>query len=99
MLLIIEYDFDKIDWVLVCRSNLKTASPASPRPADAVCEPVWPAVRRSPGQQKDLDSIPLRLSFLLKKVVICRHCHNVTINQTLKWLSSLPIVMQESFCW
>ena len=32
------------------------------------------AVRRSAGKRKDLGSIPLRLSFLLKKVVVCGHC-------------------------
>ena len=29
------------------------------------------AVRRSVGKRKDLGSIPLRLSFLFKKVVVC----------------------------
>ena len=32
------------------------------------------AVRRSAGKRKDLGSIPLRLSFLFKKVVVCGHC-------------------------
>ena len=35
-------------------------------------EPVWPSGKA--GQRKDLGSIPLRLSFLLKKVVVCGHC-------------------------
>ena len=53
------------------------------------------------GKRKDLDSIPLRLSFLFKKVVVCGHFFvtlSLTINETLKWLPSLPILMQES-CW
>ena len=32
-------------------------------------EPVWPEV----GKRKDLGSIPLRLSFLFRKVVVCGH--------------------------
>ena len=40
------------------------------------------------------------LSFLFKKVVVCGHCLVLlflTINEILKWLSSLPILMQDSF--
>ena len=36
------------------------------------------------------------------EVVVCGHCLvtlSLTINETLKWLSSLPISMQESFWW
>ena len=50
------------------------------------------------GKQRDLGSNPLRLSF----VVVCGHhlvTLSLTINETLKWLSSLPILMQESFWW
>jgi len=36
------------------------------------CEPVWPSGKV--GKRKDLGSIPLRLSFLFKKVVVCGHC-------------------------
>ena len=60
-------------------------------------EPVWPS-----GKQKDLGSILLRLSFLFKKVVVCGHCLvtlSLTINETLKWISSLPTLMQKSFWW
>ena len=32
------------------------------------------AVRRLAGKRKDLGSIPLRLSFLFKMVVVCGHC-------------------------
>ena len=49
-------------------------------------EPVW----------------PLRLSFLFRKVVVCGHCPvtlSLAVNETLKWLSSLPILMQGSFWW
>ena len=60
------------------------------------------AVRRYAGKQRDLGSNPLRLSFLFKKVVICGQCLVtlfLTINETLKRLPSLPILMQESFWW
>ena len=46
--------------------------------------------------------MPLRLSFLFEKVVFCGRCLvtlSLTINETFKWLSSLPILMQESFWW
>ena len=55
------------------------------------------AVRRQAGKQKGLGSFPLRLSFLFKKVVVCGHglvTLSLTINETLKWLSSLTILMQ-----
>ena len=59
------------------------------------------AVRRQAGKQKGLGSIPLRLSVLFKEVVAGGHCLvtalSLTVNETLKWLSSLPILMQESF--
>ena len=45
------------------------------------------AVRRSAGKQKDLVSIPLRLSFLLKRVVVCGHglvTLSLTINEAFK---------------
>ena len=61
-----------------------------------------PAVKRQPGKQKGLGSIPLRLSFLFKKGVVCGHCLvtlSLTINETVKWFSSPPILMQESFWW
>ena len=35
-------------------------------------------------------------------IVVCGHCLatlSFTINETLQWLSSLPILMQESFWW
>ena len=36
------------------------------------------------------------------KAVVCGHCPvtlSVTINETLKWLPSLPILIHESFWW
>ena len=40
----------------------------------AVVRRLGLAVRRWAGKPKDLGSIPLRLSFLFKKVVVCGHC-------------------------
>ena len=73
-----------------------------PRPFPAV---IGRYHKRRParGLVKGLVSIPLRLSFFFKKVVVCGHSLvvtlSLTINGTLKWLSSLPILMQESFRW
>ena len=58
-------------------------------------------VRHSINNQRELGSKPLRLSFS-SKVIVCGHCLvilSLTINKTLKWLSSVPILMQESFWW
>ena len=59
------------------------------------------AVRRQSGKhEKGLRSIPLRLSFLFGKVVVRGRCLvtlSLTVNETFKWLSLLPILMQESF--
>ena len=56
--------------------------------------------------QKGLGSIPLRLSFLFNTTTTTNcalwtlSCNlPLTINETLKSLSSLPILMQESFWW
>jgi len=61
------------------------------------------AVRRQAVKRKDLGSIPLRLSFFFRKVVVCGHSLvvtlSLTINETLKWLSSMPILMQEPLWW
>ena len=47
--------------------------------------------------------VELRLSFLFKNVVVCGHCLvtlPITVpTETLEWLLSLPILMQESFWW
>ena len=58
-------------------------------------------VRCQAGKQGNLGSIPLRLSSL-QKVVVCGCCLvtlSLTINETLKWLSLLPTLLQESFWW
>ena len=50
----------------------------------------------------DYSSIPFRLFLLFRKVVVCGLCLvtlSLTINETLNWPSSLPILMQESFWW
>ena len=50
------------------------------------------ATRRQAGKQKE-SSIPLLISFLFKKVVVCGHrlvILSLTVNKT--WLSSLPII-------
>ena len=57
------------------------------------CKPFWPLGCKA-GKQKGIGSIPLRLSFLVKKVVVFGHSLvtlSLTINETFKWLSSLPI--------
>ena len=59
------------------------------------CELVWSSGKA--GKQKDLGLILLQLSFLFKKVVVCGHglvTLSLTINEMLKWLSLLPILMQ-----
>ena len=56
------------------------------------------AVRSQAGKQKDLGSNLLRLSFLFKSCLWTLSCDFVPHNyETLKWLSSLPILMQKSF--
>ena len=57
------------------------------------------AVRRWAGKQSDLGSNLLQLSFLFKSCGLWTlSCDlSLTINETLKRLSSLPILMQESF--
>ena len=47
--------------------------------------------------QKDLGSNALRLSFLIKSCGLWTL--SLTINEALKWPSSLPILIQESFWW
>ena len=57
-------------------------------------------VRHWAGKQKGLGLILLWLSFLFKNVGVCGYCLvtlSLTINETLKWLSSLPILMQEFY--
>ena len=49
------------------------------------------AVRRYAGKRKDLGSIPLRLSFLFKKVVVCGHCL-VTLSITSYWNIKMALI-------
>ena len=52
--------------------------------------------------RRSLSSIPFWLSFLFKMVMVCGQwlvTLSLTINKTLKWLSLLPTLMQESFWW
>ena len=79
------------------------SSPSTVRPEQV--SRFGAAVRRysrEAAKQKDLGSTPLRLSSVFKQLVICRHCLvtlSLTVNETLKWLSSLPSLMQELFWW
>ena len=59
-------------------------------------EPVWPGGKA--GKQKELGSNPLRLSFLFKSCGL-RTLSSLTINEILICLSSLPVLMMESFWW
>ena len=59
------------------------------------------AVRRLAGKHKDIGSIPpigcparQTLRFVDSLVTV-----SLTVSETLKWLSSLPILMQESYYW
>ena len=55
------------------------------------------------GMQEDLGSIPLRLFSLFKRCGLWTLslwlCPSQLMKHYLKWLSSLPILMQESFWW
>ena len=55
-------------------------------------EPVWPSGKALAwaGKQKDLGSIPLRLYFLFKRVVVCGHCL-VTLTLTIIIIFLWPI--------
>ena len=57
-------------------------------------------VRRSVGKRKDAGSTPLFGSSISSKVVIYGHCLVTlpcTTNATVKWLTSMPILMRKSF--
>ena len=60
------------------------------------------AVRRQAGKRKDFGSIPLRLSFLFKKVVVCGHCL-VSLSIASYWNIQMALIaailMQKSFLW
>ena len=53
------------------------------------CKPVWPSGKA--GKRKDLGSIPLRLSFLFKKVVVCGYCP-VPLSITSYWNIKMALV-------
>ena len=69
------------------------------------CEPAWPsgkALFRPVSTEKDLCSVPLRLSPLFKLscgpwTLSLWHCP-LTVNETLKWLSALSSLMELSHC-
>ena len=69
----------------------------------ALREPVWPSGKAlgSEAEGHQFESAHFGSPFS-SKVVVCGHCLvtlSLTINETLKWLSSLSILMQESFRW
>ena len=85
------------------------------QPSSVRTRPIWSRVnkhRRTAGSNRvsrfglavgRRTSVRIRFgSPFSSKVVVCGHCLvtlSLTINETLKWLSSLPILMQESFWW
>ena len=65
-------------------------------------EPVWPRGKALEAGSKRASVRFLFVSPFSSKVVVCGHCFMtlfLTITETLKWLSSLPTLMQESFWW
>ena len=60
--------------IVVCLSGLPLASVLRRSLGLPAVSRFGLAVRRQAGKRKDLGSIPLRLSFLFKKVVVCGHC-------------------------
>ena len=59
-------------------------------------------VGRSAGKRKDIGSTPRFGSPFSSKIVIYGHCLVTlpcTINETLKWCTSLPFLMRKSFWW
>ena len=77
-----------------CGSRHACLKVASDRTA---CEPVWPSGKAVSGGA----SVRFRFSSpFSSKVVVCGHglvTLSLTFNEMLKWLSLLPILMQESF--
>ena len=66
------------------------------------CELLWPSGEALDWSADDVGSIPRFGSPFSSKVVICRHfpvTFSLTVNKTLKWLSSLPTTMQVPFWW
>ena len=65
-------------------------------------QPVWPSGK---GVRLVSRGTSVRIRFgsaFSSKVVVCGHrlvTVSLAVNETLKWLSSLPVLMQESFWW
>ena len=82
--------------------NISRLTNCSTFPHQATGSRLGQAVRRYAGKRQDLSSIPLRISFLVKGCGLWTlpcDCA-LTISETLKCPTSLPIVMQGSFwCW
>ena len=82
---------------LVC-PLLENGPTHSPAPFPLLSGGGWQEGLWAGLKQRGLSSIPLWLSCFFKKVVVCGHSLVVTlslkINETLKCLSSLPILMQ-----
>ena len=65
-------------------------------------EPVWPSGKALGWEAEGPRFDSASAVHSLQKVVVCGLCLvtlSFTVNETLKCLSSLPIVMQESFWW
>ena len=76
----------------------RSGRPGLPRPynkPDDFCgrkrEPVWPSGKAKAGKRKDLGSMPLRLSILFEKVVVCGHCL-VTLSITSCWNIKMALI-------
>ena len=89
-------------------SNLKnrtdTSSIGGTMKTQGPCEPVWPSGKALGWQVgSSIDSASaLPPLHLFEKVVVCGHCLvtlSLTINETLKRLSFVPVLMQKSFWW
>ena len=69
----------------------------------SICEPVWPSGKALARLVSRGTSVRIRFgSPFSSKAVVCGHCLVtlfLTMNETLKWLSSPPILRQESFWW
>ena len=81
---------------ILCRLNPQKPFEQDSKPG----EPVWPRSRRYRLLSEGTSVRILFGSPISSKVVVCidaRVILSLTVNETLKRLSSLPILMQESF--
>ena len=66
-------------------------------------EPGWPSGKALLRLVSKRTSARFRFISPLSSIfVVCGHCLvtlSLTVNETLKWLASLPVLMQESFWW